>query len=696
MLWKHQEDISDQGVLIPDPLVRLWLLRIIVPLGGHRDFLDGRGFSHDVLAHAFGISQYVESNDKTAALTHLRHLHQQAEQQADTLMLPLLLQENLRRLSSVVELSNRDTAILAFTVMLQSERLLDDAADWLGNLSSVKLFRSLSIILDLPESDVRQALAVDGVLARSGLVTVDCNNGNRMTAKLLLLSDHFADRMLSYESQPMDLLRGRVASVAPGYLGLSDYAHIEVHLKLLLPYLRQALASRRCGVNVFVHGRPGTGKSQLVRTLAAELRADLFEVCNEDADTKPIKGEGRLRALQVAQGFLALTPALLAFDEVEDVFNDGGRGFMAQKSTAEMRKAWMNRMLEENPVPTVWLSNTLDGLDPAFIRRFDMIFELPVPPKKQRQHIVRQTCQGLVNEDTVARIAEVPYLAPAIVAKAASVVASVAEQLSPLERQQALERLVDDTLQAQGHPPMPTKDDPGRLPAVYDASFVTADTDLEALAEGLQKSRAGRLCLYGPPGTGKTAYGRWLAERLDMPLLVKRVSDVVSPYLGETEQNMAKAFREASREKALLLMDEVDSFLQDRRRAQRSWEVSQVNEMLTQMEAFDGIFLASTNLMEGLDEASLRRFDIKIRFGYLRSEQARALCERYRCHLGLAPAEATDWQLLQNLGQLTPGDFATVARQHRFRPLRNLRQMIEALQTECRLKTGSGSRIGFV
>lgn len=66
-----------------------------------------------------------------------------------------------------------------------------------------------------------------------------------------------------------------------------------------------------------------------------------------------------------------------------------------------------------------------------------------------------------------------------------------------------------------------------------------------------------------------------------------------------TEKNLARVFLEAEQDGALLMIDEIDSFLRDRKEAQRPWEVTQVNEMLTQMESFPGIFIASTNLMEG-------------------------------------------------------------------------------------------------
>src|SRR5947209_12802199 len=84
---------------------------------------------------------------------------------------------------------------------------------------------------------------------------------------------------------------------------------------------------------------------------------------------------------------------------------------------------------------------------------------------------------------------------------------------------------------------------------------------------------------------------------------------------------MAAMFDEAESEQAILLLDEADSFLQDRRGAQRTYEVTEVNEMLQGMERFDGIFVCTTNLLESLDQAALRRFTFKIKFMPLTSEQ---------------------------------------------------------------------------
>jgi AAA+ superfamily predicted ATPase len=227
--------------------------------------------------------------------------------------------------------------------------------------------------------------------------------------------------------------------------------------------------------------------------------------------------------------------------------------------------------------------------------------------------------------------------------------------------------------------------------------LVNAGTNLEAVADGLAQTKEGRLCLYGPPGTGKTAFGRWLADKLGLPLHVKRASDLLSKFVGGTERNIARAFTEASDAGAVLLMDEVDSFLQDRAGAQRSWEVTEVNEMLSQMESFSGILIASTNLMDGLDQAALRRFDLKLKFDYLKPEQAWLLFERQCQSLGLGNPEIALKRELECLNVLTPGDFATVARQHRLRPAREPSTILDALKAECMIKGGVvKASIGFV
>ena len=687
-----------QSSMVTAPIVGLWALRVLIGLGMHRDFLSDHGFSSDALAQAIGLGNWIDSNrqdfDRKKVLAEMRKAHKDMEANPGEKLVPAILRDNVAQLSKLVGLSATDCRILEFAVMIRNESLLDEACDRLGTLSSNKVGYALSVILNLPEKEVRAALSASSILAMSGLVAVDRSGVSYMQSKLDLLSDHFADLIAYSEVEPVGLLRDTVHRGAPATLVMDDYRHVDDSLRILRPYLNKSLQTGRKGVNVYIHGAPGTGKSELARTLAAELECELFEVASEDADGDPVNGEKRLRAYRAAQSFFGQRKALLVFDEVEDVFDDGD-GIFGRKSTAQTRKAWINRMLEDNVVPTIWLSNSIRGMDRAFIRRFDVVFELIVPPKKQRERIIQSACSDALDAKLVSRIAESQDLAPAVVTRAASVARSIADELSTIGVGTAIEKLISNTLQAQGHQAL-SKTDGTRLPDIYDPAFIHADVNLSEVATGLKEAMSGRLCLYGPPGTGKTAYARWLADELGVPLLVKRASDLMSKFVGENEKNIAAAFEEAQQDGAMLLIDEVDSFLQDRRGAKARWEASLVNEMLTQMESFSGVFVASTNLMAGLDQAALRRFDLKVKFDFLKPDQARELLIRQCVQLVIEPPSTSQLSKVSRLKNLTPGDFAAVARQSRFRRIGSPDDLLMALEAECGIKEGAKSSIGFV
>jgi len=683
-----------------DNPVYLWLLRMVVPLGAYRTLLSRHSFQNEDVGIALGLAHWLDSDDWErdcdAIRRELRQLHQAAERRASRVRFPEILQRNLDRLGKLVNLTEVDRQILAFCAYIKSDRLLDDTADWLGLLTTNKVIHVLSVVLGQPESAIRDSLSPWGPLGRTGLVSVDRNGSGPLNSKLDLLNDSLADHLLCTDDPTFaTLLRDVARKVPPPSLSLGDFDHIGDSLAILQPYLTRALATRRSGVNVFIYGTPGTGKSQLARVLAREVGCELQEVSNQDSRGDAIDGERRLRAYRFAQRFFSQEQTLMLFDEAEDVFNDGN-SFLGRKSTAQLRKAWVNASLEENPVPTLWLSNSVRCLDPAFARRFDLIIELPVPPRSHRERLIRDNCGDWLPAATVSRIAESENLAPAVIARAASVVTSIADLLPAEQVPRAIEQLVANTLVAQGHEGL-AKAGAEPLSAHYDPQFTHADADLAAIAAGVARHRSARLCLYGPPGTGKSAYGHWLAWQLNVPVHQRRASDLMSKYVGGTERNLAAAFRQAEQEGALLLLDEVDSFLQDRRGAHRSWEITEVNEMLTQMESYGGVLIATTNLVDDLDQAALRRFDLKLKFDYLTEDQAWQLLCRHCQGLGLPEPEPSLRRPLAALDCLTPGDFAVVLRQQRFRPANQAREIVQALEAECQLKdVGRKAQIGFI
>jgi hypothetical protein len=173
----------------------------------------------------------------------------------------------------------------------------------------------------------------------------------------------------------------------------------------------------------------------------------------------------------------------------------------------------------------------------------------------------------------------------------------------------------------------------------------------------------GSICFYGLPGSGKTQLAEFMAVELDMPIIMKRASDLLDKYVGENEKNASAMFAEAEAEGAILFLDEADSFIRDRSQARAEWSVSLVNEMLQNIERFPGVFIAATNLMDDVDAAALRRFTWKLEFMPLKADQA------WNMFLAEAQPDLTGVDVEQlrsrvvSIPDLTPGDFAVIKRQ---------------------------------
>jgi SpoVK/Ycf46/Vps4 family AAA+-type ATPase len=562
-----------------------------------------------------------------------------------------------------------------------------------GAVPFVKAVEILASCLNRPEAEIRDCLSPDGALAASGIIEPRTLEDLHINAALPLLGCIVEEIGITH-SDPFLYFRSRIARSAPTRLTEANYPHLSHDISLLKCYLGDALAQGRPGANVLIHGMPGSGKTEFARMLATLLGTSLYEIVTERRDGSLLSSGDRLRAYRLSQRLLGRSNKhMILFDEVEDIFPENEISKLTGIN-ASARKGAIVKLLESNSVPTFWVANNIHVIDAAFLRRFDYVLELNAPPRSVRGRILDQYLDGLaVSVDWKRRMAEHEMLMPAIVERAAKVVRSIADNVLPQEVERSLSRIVGNTLEAMGLPREPRHCAP--VAEGYRLDALNTDCDIVEVQSGLAQQRKGRLCLYGPPGTGKTAFARHLADTLDRPLLVRRASDIVSPWVGMTEMNLAYLFREAQEEEAVLLLDEADSFLLDRLGARQSWEVTEVNEMLAQMESFEGLFIASTNLMSSLDAAALRRFDLKIRFDYLKPEQARSLFLDLAQRLGLDVPKVIETRLV-GLGCLTPGDFANVARQGKLRRIASAWELLERLAAECAIKPEGKKRpIGF-
>lgn len=563
----------------------------------------------------------------------------------------LLQRYRLAPLARLYALTDEETRLLAVLAEMHLQdplyKLIAAAADLLPRTWIAHL-RLLAEVLGLSHRQLARMLFKRATLVRLDLIDVDRGSGYGLDQRFAL-RDELID-YLSSDSATLDALTGSYFSVCPAArLTLGHYPALDAGIQRILGRLR----SRQPGTHILLYGPPGTGKTQLAHVLADQLGWRLYAVPTQDSDGDPIEHAERLTAFAQAQRMLGgRSDALLLFDEVEDVMraSDVGRD---GKTRAVSFKGWLHEQLEHAPLPTLWVSNSLAGFDEAQLRRYACILEVPIAGLAARQQTLAALTAGLrLDQATLAALAEREDLSPAELGMAIREAAAMADP------ERALLDALDTRLRATGRERLRRKH-----PVPYDLRWIRTEPGLEHI-ERFRRLDGARLLLSGPSGAGKTAFAAHLARNLDRPLIVKRASDWLSPWVGETEQQIAESFARAERDGAVLLLDEADSFLAARYAQQARWERSQVNEILKQLEAYEGWFCAATNWPDGLDPAVQRRFDFKFAFQWLDETQRRLMVEDYCTRLGITRTLSTDAlsDALADLRHLLPGDLATLRR----------------------------------
>ncbi|KWT64051.1 AAA ATPase, central region [Variovorax sp. WDL1] len=584
-----------------------------------------------------------------------------------------LVEKNIDALAGLLQLNKAERALLLYGTLARYQRDLRSLLVEFKVNNAPEAYAAIAEVAGVDASDVGEALRAGSRLERIGLVENLISEHNITDlADLMKVSEKLPPVLMREYRDHNELMAVFTRPSAKSALVVQDFSFVQEDAQMLITLLCAAVTRKEPGVNVLLYGPPGTGKTELAKVVAQAAGLELFEVEYADRDGNSLSGRDRYRSLQIAQVFLkGSAQAALLFDEVEDVFPPisteaaqimaRAEQIPASASGSVSGKAWVNQILESNAVPTIWVTNRIEQIDPAFRRRFAYHLELKSPPPGAREQLVRKTLEGVAVSDAfAAKLAARKGLTPAQIRTAvrfAGLAASEGTSTESLIERQL--RNADLALGTQGGLGV------RRSVTTYDLDMLNVESRFEIprIVEALKVRGHGTLCFYGAPGTGKTALAEHMARAIGRPLIIKQASDLMSKYVGETEQNMAAMFKEAEAEEAILLLDEADSFLQDRRGAQRTYEVTEVNEMLQGMERFDGIFVCTTNLLDRLDQAALRRFTFKIKFMPLTPVQ------RERMFLIEALGGDADGltserrQRLARLQQLCPGDFAAVKRQ---------------------------------
>lgn len=582
-------------------------------------------------------------------------------------------------LKEILELNDCEYAILKLYAYIRRSRILHTF------LSDVfpcnRGYRNDFHIQEYPElikereneNNIGRALSFDGRLVRSGIFSTEereygLSNNVYEILEIPLKSKEKMKKFLIGEKQKATI-------------SFNDFQFLGKEPDLLKKLLNNAIRTKQKGINILFYGKPGTGKTEFAKTLCASIKKDLYSVCEGKNSSEEPSRQERLNSLKTSDFILAKSAGILLFDEAEDVFD------FDLFSPRKKSKVFMNRMLEDNIHPIIWTTNNIRSMDDAYIRRFTHLVRFESPDERFRKEIWQlASAENKLNlsDDDICSLAQKYQAPPAVifsVVKSAKLMDGGIREIESSLRMYAKAMGEKYTTEDQSD-------------VFFNPALLNTDTDMETLANRLcqSNSKAFSLCLYGASGTGKSAYARYIAKKLGLNIIQKRASDLLSRYVGDSEKNIAAAFEEAKQKEAFLIFDEADSLLRDRKYASHGWEISQVNEMLTWMERHPLPFVCTTNLMDDLDKASLRRFTFKIKYDYLTTEQ---VIQSF-AHFFDINVEEKD---VSHLTCLAPGDFVVVKKKADILGyLDNSAELISMLKGEMDVKneTSKPFKIGFV
>lgn len=682
------------------PRIQTWMLQVLTGEGGmphiNRTYTGDLG----ILAKALDmpILQDSAASDEQVMtalqqkLALLRH---------NTEVGDCPLKRNLQWLCTQTGLTSTEAGVVefvacqrAFLQLRRTTRLWDD----MGLVTGPQV---LAILLQRPIAEISDAIGKGSRLLRSGLVHVDLDEKVGLD-RALQMPRALAQRLALHEGDPQELFLHilRPLRSNPDWLQDQHFVHLRSETTLARAWLGAALGSDTRGGHMLVTGAPGLGKTVWVRHWVRQWMrmhdtpVAAFEIEALQESGEHMGGHERLDHLRMAIALLGGQQAaqattrpggtVLVFDEADDIFESERSSGYSDGVRMRTSRALLNDMLETSAVPVVWIMNHHKVLDPAVVRRFDVVLHFPDTPQSVRQSLLHKRLGDVLEAQECERWSQMESLTPALI-----------DRVTDLHRrsQAANSRWAFDTLQDTErttmlrHRLMDT-DVRWLYPALqeqwkWELRWLNPDQPMQDILRGLQRRQQGTILLYGPPGTGKSSFAQELSKALDKPLRTVLASDVLRPYVGETEMALSQLFAEAQVQGGVLFLDEADSLIFHRDGAQRSWEVSLVNELLAQVSSYRGVLVLATNRKDALDSALWRRMDIKVALRPMHPDQVwealQLLTQETTPDLFAPEVGATEASQAQHddvdamyltvlgLREVCPGDIANVLRKWELR-----------------------------
>jgi hypothetical protein len=591
----------------------------------------------------------------------------------------------LTELGQALKLSPLEQDILSFafltTVCQELKGIFEQLADerWTAGVLWTALFNTSAEAL-------AKAMRPKSPLRLSGLLQ---STGRR--AQLAAVSWFWVDLLAGADALSEALLETLDEKSGPG----RPARLLDEDLTLAVRILGNA---KEPGVNLLLYGASSLDKRRLLSDIVTGSGRTAWCVRPFDEAPRDVRPSLTFAAFQLLAQ--KSEPSMLVIERPSEVLQGNPSQMMRMLFGVEIASddspPFDENLLATNPVPAIWVTSDVGNLPEATVAKFVFHAPLKKAALAEREQTIKVQLKKLrLTKEVTAEILKLDGVSSAQLQSAVKA-SRIIESSNRAGRDRAMLQVIRRSQRAL------SRDLSERSKASvtqYSLEYLNTAGRFspQQILDSFRKRPKGSVLLYGPPGTGKTQFTEHVAAELNLPLISKSASAVLSKWLGDSEKNIAAAFEEAAAEDAILFFDEGDSFLRSRELARHSWEVTQTNELLQHMERFDGIVIVATNLFRNLDAAALRRFTFKVEFRELDLGQR---WKMFLCEAGLtthietiAPETREDWEKrLLFMKYLTPGDFATVKRQCLVLDTQLTPEgWLDQLEIECEIKSASPS-----
>ena len=628
---------------------------------------------------------------------------------------PSAIEKRFKEMSELFEFSEKEMHIIA-AIFLAQTRFVEYGDFDINRFCSSEKITSLARILDCLDIEAAELIGQNHNIYKYGLIDEDLDMDKSFLSYLAGIN-------------PIPLAERFWKKYDGDVLPWEFHGRLAEKNGTVLKEMINAKKDDK-GLSVMLFGVPGSGKTSFAASLAADMGKTLYFIAQNDEESRfsrvNYSVSFRYAALAVAQKQLDPNKVILVVDECDKMVENTSLGgsFLSRIFGSDPvggrdgeSKAQLNSVIDNNKHTILWIANSKqEAIDPSSRRRFDYNIFFDELPTNARTHIWHNVlkhynCEDRLDEYFIKHVSSVYKVNPGGIDIAVKNAAAVCNANKDLDFQTQVMFFLKAHCSFLGiQESVEGKMEPARdysleglnirsgikLPRLINAcqKFLNNESNLSANRDQPRMN----LLLFGVPGAGKTEFVKYLAKQLNRKLCIKNASDLLNMYVGGTEQRIAAAFAEAELNKEILFIDEGDSLLGARDGAVKSWEVSQVNTLLAEMERFRGIFIVGTNLIQKLDQAALRRFSFRLHFDYLTNEGKEIFFETYFSKpMGLPKLNDDEKKMLFAIDSMTPSDFRNVRQQFFYLADEKLSNMeiIEALQSEIISKTSGSSYKGL-